>query len=233
MRKILLIASLLFSVNVCATPISTLFNGGSIVVGDKLFDQWELIQDISSNPFSVNTDDIDVTSLADGGLNPGSGLHFEILNDAFTLEGNDSYTFLDFMFSFRVSVLDPIFKIKDNSLYLTDSALINPTSLTSIFIEEKIYSDPNRGNEIGTKNVERSDIFGQQNEKLFDSANFSPTDEIWVTKNILLEAGDFGEFASLRSFEQRFSQVSVVPEPSTLILFSLALVSLTLRRKSK
>jgi hypothetical protein len=215
-----------------AIPLTALLNGGSITVGDKLFDQWEvLFEDSSEFGFlGVDTDNIDVTGLADGGLDPGPGLHFEILNDALTIEGDGIFAFLDFMFGFRVSVLDPLLKIKDNSLYLTDYELLNPTTLTSVFIEEKIYADANRGNEIGTKDVEGSDVFGFQTEKLFDSADFAPTDEIWVTKNILLEAWDFGEIASLRSFEQRFSQVEV-PEPSVLFLFAFGLIAVAIKRK--
>jgi hypothetical protein len=234
MKKLLLLVSLLFTMSAGAIPLTALLNGGSITVGDKLFDNWEVLREESSDFgfFGVDTDSIDVTGLPDGGLEPGPGLHFEILNDALSIEGDGIYAFLDFMFGFRVSVLDPLLKIKDNSLYLTDYELLNPTTLTSVFIEEKIYADANRGNEIGTKDVEGSDVFGFQTEKLFDSADFAPSDEIWVTKNILLEAIDFGESASLYSFEQRFSQVEVqVPEPSVLILFSLGLFAVAMKRK--
>ncbi|MCW8866419.1 MAG: PEP-CTERM sorting domain-containing protein, partial [Colwellia sp.] len=68
--------------------------------------------------------------------------------------------------------------------------------------------------------------------KLSDNADFAPTDEIWVTKNILLEAIDIGEVASLHSFEQRFSQTRDIPEPSSLLLLSLGLFGL-LARKSQ
>ena len=77
MKKILIIASLLVSMGSWATPLSTLLNGGTITAGDKLFDQWELFLDDSE--FGIDTSLIEVTPLNDGGLDPGSGLHFELL----------------------------------------------------------------------------------------------------------------------------------------------------------
>lgn len=232
MRKILLIVSLLFSMNVAAVPLTALLNNGSIQVGDTLFDQWEVLQDISSSGLAVNTDDIEVTGLMDGGLNPGPGLNFTILNNALSVDGDGIFAFLDFMFGFRASTVDPTLKIKDNSLLLSDYALTNPTSVTSVYIEEKIYSDPNRNNELGTKAVEGSDVFGFLTENLSDNADFAASSEIWVTKNILLEAWDFGESATLISFEQRFSQTQNIPEPTTLLLFTLGILGV-LTRKNK
>ncbi|MCW8866227.1 MAG: hypothetical protein OQK22_15165, partial [Colwellia sp.] len=79
MKKLLLVASLLVSMGTWATPLTALLNGGSLIVGDKLFDQWEIINQESSDFafLGVDTDSIDVTGLPDGGLDPGPGLHFE------------------------------------------------------------------------------------------------------------------------------------------------------------
>ena len=237
MKKILLIVSLLLSMGASAIPLTALLDGGSITVNDKLFDQWEvLFEDSSDLAFlGVDTDSIEVTGMPDGGLEPGPGLHFEVLNDALSIEGNiDFYAFLDFQFGFRVSVLDPIMRIKDNSLFLNDYELLNPTFLTSVYIEEKVYSDANRSDNdvIGEKNVTAWDFGLGETNKLEDSANFAPRDEIWVTKNILLEASDFGEFAVLNSFEQRFSQVPVdIPEPSLFLLFASGLLEMQAKRK--
>lgn len=229
MKKLLLIVSLLLTMNASAIPLTALLNGGSIIVGDKLFDDWEIIHEFSSDFdfFGVDTDKIEVTGLP-GGLDPGPGLHFEIMDDELSIEGDGIFAFLDFMFGFRVSVLDPLLKIKDNSLYLTDYELINTTTSTTVYIGEEIYGDANYDTWLGDKFVEANDGIFNQNIKLFDAADFAPTDEIWVTKNIYLEAWDFGEIATLRSFEQRFSQI---PEPSILLLFSLGLFALVIKKK--
>lgn len=173
-------------------------------------------------------------ALNDGGLDPGLGLHFDILNDEFLLEGDGFYSFLDFMFGFRVTSLAPNLKIKDNSLSLTDAQLINTTSLASVFIEEKIYTDDTQTDLLGVKDVELSEVYDLQGNllvkttKLFDTANFNPRNSIYVTKNILLEAELEGEFAILDSFEQRFSQT--IPEPHSIMLWCLGLLLLIAHR---
>ena len=225
------------SLNIQATLLSDLLNGQSITAGDKLFDQWEVLDESSTdlNFTGVNTANIDVTALNDGDLNPGPGLRFDVLNDEFLVEGDDIYAYLDFMFGFRVTVLDLTLLVKDNSLSLTGAELVAPSSLASVFIEEKIFTDAsaslNIDNYIGIKNVELSDVFGSQTAKLFDSAAFNPRNSIYVTKNILVEAWDVGESANLRSFEQRFSQVESVPEPASLWMFALGVVMIGVRKK--
>ncbi len=227
MKKVLLIASLLVSMNVWAIPLTTLLNGGSITAGDKLFDQWELFLDDSE--FGVNTDLIEVIALNDGGLDPGPGLHFEVFGDTLSVDGNGFYNYLDFQFGFRVEVLDPDLMIKDNSLAITGASLTDVGDLASVFINEFVHADLARTQEIGFKEVEFSRVGGVPTDNLTDSAVFNPVKELWVTKNILLEAGDFGERATLISFEQRFSQTSI-PEPGSLVLLSLGLLGVFARK---
>jgi hypothetical protein len=219
------------SLNIQATLLTDLLNGGSITAGDKLFDQWEVLYEDISDFSSVNTDNINVTALNDGGLDPGPGLRFDILNDEFLVEGDGIYAYLDFMFGFQVTVLDPGLLVKDNSLVLTGGSLINPSSITSMFIEEKIYVDDSLNDLLGVKDVEFSDVFGVQTTKTFDSAAFNPRKSIYVTKNIFVEAWDVGESARLESFEQRFSQITAVPEPASLWVLTAGLVMMGVRRK--
>jgi hypothetical protein len=236
MKKLLVFISLLLvPLSSQAILLTDLLNGQSIIAGDKLFDQWEILDQSSSTFIDVDTDNIDVTALHDGGLDPGPGLHFDILNDEFLVEGDGIYAYLDFMFGFRVTVLDPALLVKDNSLYLTGATLINSSLLTSVFIEENIYADGTQADWLGDKNVEFSQLFDiqgapTQTVKTFDSAEFTPTNSIYVTKNILVEAIDIGEFARLESFEQRFSQTTV-PEPASFMLLGLGLIALRLGRK--
>ena len=100
-----------------AIQLTALFEGASIAANDKMFDEWILISQDSSDPNrTVSTNNIDVTALTDGGQDAGPGLQFDILNNEFLVTGNDIYAYLDYSFGFRVSVLNPSMKIKDNSL---------------------------------------------------------------------------------------------------------------------
>ncbi len=220
MKKVLIALSLAVATSSAqAVLLSDLLGGESITAGDKLFDQWEIIFSDSSDGRVYNTDNIDVTALNDGGLDPGPGLRYDISNGELGIEGDGLYSYLDFQIGFRVTVLDPELQIKDNSLELTSFELSNPSFLTSVFIEEKVFQDDSLADIFGTKNVFADNL---QNQQLYDSVNFSPVNSIYVTTNILIEAGDIGESASLLGFDQRFSQVKV-PEPGVLALFGTAL----------
>jgi hypothetical protein len=229
----------MMSLNIQATLLTDLLNGQSMTAGDKQFDQWQVLFEDSSDFISVNTDNIDVTALNDGGLDPGPGLKFDILNNEFLVEGDGIYAYLDFMFGFRVTVLDPDLLVQDNSLFLTNAELLFPSSLTSVFIEETIYTDSTLNDSLGVKEVELSNVFGNVTDKAFDSATFNPKTSIYVTKNILVEAWDIDESANLLSFEQRFSQVEVppipLPEPAPLwiLLAGLALIGISKKRLIK
>ena len=237
MNKLLFILALtLASLNTHAIPLSDLLSGQTIIAGDKLFDQWSILSTGSSDQRTVNTGNIEVSALIGGGLDPGPGLHFELLNDEFLLEGDGAGAFLEFVFGFRVTVLDPGFLIKDNSLYLTAATLINPSELTRVYIEEFIFGDSARSDLLGVKDVEFSRVYDAQGNlvdqttKTFDSAEFDPRSSIYVTKNILIEASALGEFARLESFEQRFSQTAI-PVPGSSLLLGLGLFALFLSKK--
>jgi hypothetical protein len=207
-----------------AISLTALLGGGSIQVNDKLFDDWQVIFEDTSDFHAVNTDNIEVSGLVDGGLDPGPGLQFDILNNEFDVTGDGLYAYTDFSFGFHVSVLDPLYKIKDNSLRLESASLLNITDDLGMYILEDITDAA--GNLLGTKNVEFSQLVGVGGTSdLTDTAEFDPQSEIWVTKNILVWATDPGETASLGRFSQRFSQVPI-PEPSTWWLMGLGLVGL-------
>lgn len=219
------------SLNVQAALLTDLLNGQSITAGDKLFDQWSVLYMDSSDFRTINTDNIIVTALNDGGLDPGPGLKFEILNNEFLVEGDGIYAYLDYMFGFRATVLVPGLQIKDNSLYLTDKELLSPSTLASVFIKEDIYTDNTLNTALGVKDVEFSIVNGVAIDKAFDAASFNPQNSIYVTKNILLEAGDIGESANLMGFEQRFSQVVSASEPAMLWVLTAGVILIGWRNK--
>jgi hypothetical protein len=225
-----------------AVSLTDLLGGGSIQVNDKLFDQWEVLFNEGSryadptDPFAgidpvitaVNTDNIEVSGLVDGGLDPGPGLRFDILNDELSVTGDDWYATIDFQFGFRVSVLDPLLRIKDNSLGDFNAFLgYSPDGLNDngSYILESIGTAPGL-DDLGIKDVEFSVLDDATTSDLTDSAAFDPQSEIWVTKNLFVWATDATDQAGIQGFSQRFSQVAAIPEPSTWLLMGLGLAGL-------
>ena len=214
-----------------------LFNGGSIIAGDKLFDNWSLGYYDSSDGRTFDAANITVAGYSDGSLNPGPGLDFTVLNDELTVTGDGIYAYIDLMFSFRVTVLDPTLKITDSSLSITN-ALVTNAGDNGMWITETIGTSPGTTDDLESMYVEFSwqdPSFGGTGiiSNLNDSAVFAPQSEIWVTKNILVWATDANETASLTGFAQRFSQSPVgVPEPGMLALLALGGIALLRFRRS-
>ena len=213
-----------------AIPLSTLLDGGSITAGDKLFSEWSYLYDTSAVNRVFDPTNIEVTPLNDGGDNPGPGLQFDILNGELTVTGDGIYAYVDLMLGFHVDVLDPLRRIKDNSLQLLAGSLTTQAREpdTGIYIQEFVGTTLGGTDLVNFKEVEFSQIGTVQTSNSIDTAVFAPQDGIWVTKNILVWAAGADETATLGSFSQRFSQE--VPEPGTLALVGIAgLIALMIR----
>ena len=225
---------LLFSTSTAqAVTLAELFNGGSIVAGDKLFDRWSLDFYDASDAREFNPANIEVEGLSDGG---DYGLHFNVTNDELHVQGDGIYAYVDLTFGFRVSVMDPNWMITDASMALMNGAYgWNPDGITDVgmFIMEKVGSAPGL-DDLGDLSVEFSQLDDAQISDTLSTTFFAPKSEIWVTKNILLWAADDTDWAVLLGFDQRFSQTqTVIPEPSTIVLTLLGLAGLVVARKRR
>ncbi len=237
-----------------AVHIGDLVSGGSMIVGDKLFDQFRVTENSIGGDVTgrseVNLSNIDVTGDNSDALNPG--LIFTSLNNelrivqaAATPTGE-----LDLDFIFRVSTLDGKAKIKDNSLTAEfggtapDGGL--PAFQTDHFAEvrERLFHDALLTTPVLDlinipieKDVHRDvddsgGVFSDQSG-LVVSKEFAELSELWVLKDFRVQTASAGELAEILSFEQHFSQV---PEPTTIALLGIGLAGLAgaeVRRRRK
>lgn len=215
-----------------AVSLAELFNDGSITVGDKLFDNWSLVDYYTSDGRDFNPGNIEVEGLSDGDY----GLRFNVTNDELYVQGDGIYAYVDLMFGFRVSVLDPNWKITDASMDLNYGVLgWTPDGDTDIgmFIKETVGSTSGL-DDLGDFSVEFSRLDDDQFNDTFSTTVFAAQSEIWVTKNILVWAADDTDWAKIDGFDQRFSQTqTVIPEPSTIVLTLLGLAGLVVARKRR
>lgn len=210
-----------------AVPLRNLFGGGSLTIGDKLFDQFTLNFSDTSDGHVINTNNIDVTTLGPIGLdplNPGPGLRFSVLNDELKVTGDGVFAYADLKFGFRVSMLDPSFRIKDNSLAESSGTLspnLDGNNNLGSYILETIGTTPGLS-DLSTSSIEFSLLDDILTANFSASTTFAPQSSIWVTKNILVWSQDITDSATLTVFDQRFSQTQVVPESGVLALLGIA-----------
>lgn len=193
-----------------ACSLEEMLRGGTITVGDKLFDNWAF-DDLST--VSVSTTGISVVPLDDQPLNPGL---------RFVANGNLSVTNLDeifFQLDYAVSTVDGVARINGSTLELGTSSV--GQGLIALYAD--LF-------DAGLADIGHNEVnAGPIGEQLFDQASFAPQSRLSVQAFVILAGGAAGDSVGLDSFTQRFSQVS---EPGTLLLLTVALLGLRHRRRS-
>jgi hypothetical protein len=196
--------------------LSTLLDGGTLQIGDKLFSNFTYSH-TGDMPDATGVNVITGTdSLGNFGLRFQGGFHDNA-------GGNSS----DALIGYKVTVTDPSFVITD--AHLTSNQSVQGP-LASLTISENFAGTTNQlftgtfnnadGNPVGTPKF--TDV------TFFDVGHSSLT----VTKDILAQAGSDG-IATLSQVDQTFSQ-NHIPEPSSVVLLACGSVILGLvarRRK--
>ncbi len=181
------------------------------IVGDKLFNNFVFFGNSSGTGVTPVDTDVTVSPLVSPSNNPG--LYFS--SNAWAISG---IGFVYSSISFTVTVLSPDF--------LIDGGSVNIDNVAAVLGGNAGISEQICPNFLPCQN------FSASAAAPFNSLSITPSQSIEVVKEITVLGTTNDSFAALASFEERFNQVSAVPEPSTFALFGSALAAAAfLRRK--
>jgi hypothetical protein len=153
--------------------------------------------------------------------------------------GNGSRAFIDLVFGFSVTTLDPSLRITGNSLQYpaggafwlisSDQSYDAGSSIRENLDTMGVLAGSAAVGNLGTTEIEFSTMADGSGDSsisvISDTATFAPQSTVWVTKSVSVWARDTADSAGISSFDQRFSQMAV-PEPTTLALVAMALAGM-------
>ncbi|MEZ5364947.1 MAG: PEP-CTERM sorting domain-containing protein [Bryobacterales bacterium] len=215
----------------CANPGYCTFTellqpGASIQANDLIFSNFTRFVNGGQTNRLPNTNNILVSGLDDGGLDPGPGLLFS-LNGQFDVTNG---FFMDLLTSFYVaSALTSPYDIKDSTITMNIVSAVGAQSAAGV--EQILYQD----NEVDILFTHTVDVRPPNVSILTSHTEFDPRDAIFNTLQLRVWPGSdtFGN-ASLTQFEVRFSEQLApnVPEPGSITLLGAGLLAaITLIRK--
>ena len=205
-----------------AIPLSDLLAGQSIVVLDKTFTNFS---NFNSGASGANASPIDPAFIDVSGTIVGGEIGLVFTDDPATPQLQiGAQSGQGTVFEYDVITAGPW--IHDNTLILGPGAAVASSivgSNSGILVQEQV-TDLNNS-QLAFKEVFMQFINGVQSMQLIDHKVFAPQPQIVVNVDIglITDPNDPGGSAGMVSFTQTFSQV---PEPSTLALGLLGLVSL-------
>ncbi len=206
--------------------LAELDEGGTIKVGDKLFDNWSLGLNFPS-PGAAS-----VTGISSSG---NYGLLFSGIEFSVTQVGSGENSDTAEMF-YKVSVVDAPMEIISNTLTLLESLAQGiEGGSAEAKVEEFVSSTSEFAGDIGTKTV--LDSNSNASDIMTDMLPISPARSfLWVKTELNIEAMGVvagSADADLSSFSTTYGQ-RAIPEPGTAALLGAGLAGLAgLRRRKK
>jgi hypothetical protein len=214
-----------------SVTMAQLQSGFSILVGDKFFNNWGGYTSTQSGTgLSVPAGDITITGIAAGTLNPG----IQYNSADWTLTGVGTQ---DTNFNYTVSVRGSSNLIHDVSETLSQGT-VGAGNGSNITITEGVATGPPPGGSPLTNPalvVNQVNTAGSFTNVLFDQQLINSVTSAYVAKDIGLKNTDGGTTA-FSVLQQNFSQITAIPEPSTMAiagLGALGFIGYGLRRRLK
>lgn len=200
--------------------VDELVRGASMVINDKLFDNWTA--DDASTVAPVDLSLLRVLPLDNPALNPGLAF---VANGALITQGFDQ---IDLDLVFRVSVVGGAARIVGSTFELTAFDFGNSNMGGLVAITGDILAAN------GIQPLGDPEVFAilAVDSQLFDSITFPAEAGIVVKANILVTGEDPLDTVSLDGFTQRFVQRALpMPEPPSIATLGLALLAVWRTRR--